>query len=102
MTVLNASEHVSKDEVYLEYAVKGFQEGASHVHTIVGLMLFTWILEAFLYFLVKTRPELFTDAEEFYTRVSRSLETGRVVMALVIYFQTVFTFTTTVPGAVGP
>lgn len=75
----------------------GFEAGASHVHTIVGAMLFLYFAQGFVYLVATKLSHLFESEEkalEFYTRLSKGFLTGRFLMAVVLFEKTIFTFVT--------
>jgi len=82
-------------EVSLE---QGFITGAQHVHDAVGIILATYVIEIGVWTLAKVYTNRFKSEEkasEFYIRIRRMLDTGRVMILLMLFFKTAFIFTTT-------
>jgi len=80
---------------------QGFITGATHVHNAVGILLLTYVIELGVWALAQ-KTEWFPSEEkatEFYIRVRRFLVTGRVMILIFLFFKTVFTFTSTMGGA---
>jgi hypothetical protein len=79
---------------------QGFITGARQVHDAVGILLITYLFELGVWALAQ-KTEWFPSEEkasEFYIRVRRMLVTGRVMILLLLFFKTVFTFTSTTGG----
>lgn len=75
---------------------QGFMTGAQHVHDAVGVLLATYVIELGVWAVAHFWADRFKSEEqasEFYMRVRRMLDSGRVVILLLIFYKTVFTFT---------
>lgn len=77
---------------------QGFITGAEHVHDAVGILLVTYVIELGVWAVAHFWADKFKSEEkasEFYFRIRRMLDSGRVVILLALFFKTVFTFTST-------
>ena len=77
---------------------QGFMTGAQHVHDAVGILLATYVIELGVWAVAHFWADKFKSEEkasEFYIRIRRMLDSGRVVILLMLFFKTVFTFTST-------
>jgi hypothetical protein len=89
-----ASESVSRSDVYSEAMKEGFEAGARHVHDAVGILLFTYLVELAVWAVAHFWADKFKSeqkASEYYIRVGRVLDTGRVVILLSLFSKTIFT-----------
>ena len=87
-------EYMTKDQAATASLEQGFKTGATHVHSAVGILLITYMFEIGVWALAQ-KTEWFSSEEkasEFYIRVRRFLDTGRVMVLIFLYFKTVFTF----------
>lgn len=93
----SALHGMPKDQAATASLEQGFKTGATHVHDAVGILLITYMFEVGVWALAQ-KTEWFSSEEkatEFYTRVRRMLVSGRVTILLLLFFKTVFTFTST-------
>lgn len=93
----SALQYMPKEEQASASLEQGFITGAQHVHDAVGIILATYVIEIGVWTLAKVYTNRFKSEEkasEFYIRIRRMLDSGRVVILLMLFFKTAFIFTT--------
>jgi len=84
----SALEHMPRSEQARASLEQGFITGANHVHDAVGILLATYLIEVGVWTVAKVwshRVESEEKATEFYIRIRRMLDSGRVTILLLFF-----------------